>query len=96
MTHRGEMGPGIFDVIEMITRFFKGKVAAMGELSWQTPREAAAAFRNRFKNRLATAMARGWARQMLAAGDTAARPVYRHRKRRSHSTGNLNLLACLF
>ena len=71
MSHRGEMGPGMFNVIEMITQFHKARIAALGKLSWETPREAAARFRNKVKNRLATSLARGWARQMMTAGETS-------------------------
>ena len=72
--------PGLCNVIEMITQFHKARIAAMGELSWETPREAAARFRNKMKNRLAASMARGWARQMLITGETALLSCYRRGK----------------
>ena len=72
MGHRGELGRFVFDLIEVLTRAVKAATAAMGELSWETPKEAAANFRQKMKNRLVATMAKGWGEQLLDAGDAAS------------------------
>ena len=61
-------------MVEVLTRAVKAATAAMGELSWETPKEAAANFRQRMKNmyRLVATMAKGWGEQLLDAGDAAS------------------------
>ena len=68
MTHRGEMGGGIFELIEVMAMQIKGITAKLGERAYVDPRKAAANFRRKTKDRMAVAMATGWAAQLTSAG----------------------------
>jgi hypothetical protein len=67
-SHRGEMGGGLFSLVEMMSMAVKAAYARKGERAWLDPKLASAMFRSRLKDRLATTMAIGWAGQLRDAG----------------------------
>jgi hypothetical protein len=67
-SHRGEMGGGLFSLVEMMSMAVKATYARKGERAWLDPKLASAMFRSRLKDRLATTMAIGWAGQLRDAG----------------------------
>jgi hypothetical protein len=67
-SHRGEMGEGLFSLVEMMSMAVKATYAKKGERAWFDPKLASAMFRSKLKDRLATTMAIGWAGQLRDAG----------------------------
>ena len=72
MTHRGEMGPDLIRLVELMAGTLKSK-AIRGEipqmlLMGMKPSEYSARFRTKCKDRLMATMARGWGRQLRAVG----------------------------
>jgi hypothetical protein len=68
MSHRGELGGGLIDLIETCSARFKARERRQENIDGYTPAQATAAYRSNFKSSLLVALAKGWGAQLLSTG----------------------------
>jgi hypothetical protein len=68
VSHAGELSPQFFELIEILTARVKANHKSQRPLDGLTPTQAATSFRTRFKDQLATCVAKGYASILMLGG----------------------------